>query len=231
MSAAFVFSAFLGAALAFLLEPLVAKMLLPSFGGTAAVWTTALVFFQSALVIGYAVAHISLRFLGVRRHAAFQVAVVAVALAVLPITVPSWTPPPDGAPVAAWLVLVLLAAVGLPFVALATNGPTIQRWYADLPIAGAAQPYRLFAASNAGSLLGLIAYPTLVEPNLDLPEQARWWAVGYLAFVGISILCAVLLRRALRTSSDAFAEPTGSAHDGRPDQPPDEPNTARRRAG
>jgi hypothetical protein len=233
MSAAFVVSAFLGAALAFLLEPLVAKMLLPSFGGTAAVWTTALVFFQSALVAGYAVAHVSLRALGVRRHAAFQVAVVAIALAGLPIAVPTWTRPPDAAPVALWLVLVLLAAVGLPFVALATNGPTIQRWYADLPVTGAAQPYRLFAASNAGSLLGLIAYPTLVEPNLDLPEQARWWAVGYLAFVGISVLCAVLVRRAVRSWSGALAqaEATGSAQDDRSDQPPDEPITARRRAG
>jgi hypothetical protein len=233
MSAAFVVSAFLGAALAFLLEPLIAKMLLPSFGGTAAVWTTALVFFQCALVVGYIVAHVSLRALGVRRHAAFQVAVVAIAVAVLPIAIPTWTRPPDDAPVAPWLVLVLLAAVGLPFVALATNGPTIQRWYADLPVAGAAQPYRLFAASNAGSLLGLIAYPTLVEPNLDLPEQARWWAVGYLAFIGISVLCAVLLRRAVQSRSGAFAgaEATGSAQDGRPGQPPNEPITARRRAG
>jgi hypothetical protein len=233
MSVAFVVSAFLGAALAFLLEPLIAKMLLPSFGGTAAVWTTALVFFQSALVIGYAIAHVSLRALGERRHAFFQVAVVAVALAVLPIAVPTWTRPPDGAPVAAWLILVLVAAVGLPFVALTTNGPTIQRWYADLPVAGAAEPYRLFAASNAGSLLGLIAYPTLVEPNLDLAEQARWWAAGYLAFVGISVVCAVMLRRALRGTNGeiAQAQTTRSEHAGWRVEPPDEPITARRRAG
>ena len=90
---------------------------------------------------------------------------------------------------------MLTAAVAFPFVALATNGPTIQRWYADLPVAGAAQPYRLFAASNAGSLVGLLAYPTLVEPNLDLPDQARWWAIGYVAFVAVSLVCAVLIRR------------------------------------
>ena len=152
-------------------------------------------FFQAALVAGYGVAHLSLRALGVRRHAIFQVALVAVALIALPIAVPAWTRSPDGAPTALWLVLVLTAAVGFPFVALATNGPTMQRWYADLPVAGAAQPYRLFAASNAGSLVGLIAYPTLVEPNLDLPDQARWWAVGYVAFVGLSVACAVVLRR------------------------------------
>ncbi|MGZ8501281.1 MAG: spermidine synthase [Candidatus Limnocylindrales bacterium] len=232
MSAAFVVSAFLGAALAFLLEPLIAKMLLPSFGGTAAVWTTALVFFQTALVAGYAVAHLSLRALGVRRHAIFQVAVVAIALAALPIAVPVWTRPPDGAPVALWLVLVLTAAVGLPFVALATNGPTIQRWYADLPVAGAPQPYRLFAASNAGSLVGLIAYPTLVEPNLDLTDQARWWAVGYLAFVGISFACAVALRRAMRRTHDSVVRPdaTGSGDGGRDSQPPEGQISARRRA-
>ncbi len=233
MSAAFVVSAFLGAALAFLLEPLVAKMLLPSFGGTAAVWTTALVFFQAALVAGYAIAHVSLRALGVRRHAAFQVAVVALGLVALPFAIPTWTRPPEGAPVALWLVLVLMVAVGLPFVALATNGPTVQRWYADLPVAGAAQPYRLFAASNAGSLLGLIAYPTLVEPNLDLAEQARWWAVGYLAFIGISMICAVVLRRAVQeTRGNRTPLPVmGTAHAGPAVGPADEAISGRRRAG
>ena len=231
MSLAFVVSAFLGAALAFLLEPLIAKMLLPSFGGTAAVWTTALVFFQAALVAGYAVAHVSLRALGVRRHAAFQVALVALALVALPIGIPGWTRPPDDAPVALWLVLVLVAAVGLPFVALATNGPTIQRWYADLPVSGATQPYRLFAASNAGSLVGLIAYPTLVEPNLDLPDQARWWAVGYLAFVAVSAICAVVLRRFVRGRPDGHPAPPDSV-DARPPRPvPDESISTRRRAG
>ena len=233
MSAAFVVSACLGAALAFLLEPLIAKMLLPSFGGTAAVWTTALVFFQAALVAGYAVAHVSLRALGVRRHAIFQIAVVVIVLAALPIAVPAWTRPPEGAPVALWLVLVLTAAVGLPFVALATNGPTIQRWYADLPLAGAAQPYRLFAASNAGSLVGLIAYPTLVEPNLDLTDQTRWWAVGYLAFVAISVVCAVVLRRAVRGTTATAGVPDHDASDAesRPgSQPGDGPTSTRRRA-
>jgi hypothetical protein len=230
MSVAFVVSACLGAALAFLLEPLIAKMLLPSFGGTAAVWTTSLVFFQAALVAGYAIAHVSVRALGVRRHAALQVAIVALAIVALPITVPAWTRPPDGAPTALWLVLVLTAAVGLPFVALATNGPTIQRWYAELPVAGASQPYRLFAASNAGSLVGLIAYPTLVEPNLDLPDQARWWTVGYIAFVAISLACAVALRRYGRPQASqppGQRDTTGSADS----RPLDERITARRRAG
>jgi hypothetical protein len=232
MSAAFVVSAFLGAALAFLLEPLIAKMLLPSFGGTAAVWTTALVFFQAALVAGYAVAHVSLKALGVRRHTLLQIAVVAVALAALPVAAPGWTRPSDGAPVALWLVLVLTAAVGLPFIALATNGPTIQRWYAELPIAGAAEPYRLFAASNAGSLVGLIAYPTLVEPNLDLPDQARWWALGYVAFVALSVACAIVLRRAIRGTSGPPAKPetTDTDQEPPPRQRSDPPITARRRA-
>jgi hypothetical protein len=150
------------AALAFLVEPLVARSLLPTYGGTSAVWTTALVFFQATLLCGYAWTHVTLTRLGLRRHALLQVGLVAVALATLmaaPLAVPSFVQPPSTAPTALWLVLVLTAMVGLPFLALSSASPTTQRWFAALP--GGVQPYRLFAASNAGSLIGLVAYPTL----------------------------------------------------------------------
>ena len=159
-------------------------------------WTTALVFFQSTLLAGYAWAHVTIASLGVRRQTLTQIVLVAVALIVLlgaPLTVPTFARPPDGAPTAIWLVLVLASMVGLPFLTLSSASPTTQRWFAALP--GGAEPYRLFAASNAGSLLGLVAYPTLVEPNLDLVDQVRWWTAGFAAFVAVSVGAALVVRR------------------------------------
>jgi hypothetical protein len=177
-------------------EPLVARLLLPAFGGTSAVWTTALVFFQSTLLVGYALAHLSLGALGLRRHAVFQVVVVLAALALLlvaPIGLPAFARPPDGVSEFAWLPLVLGTIVGVPFLVLSSASPSTQRWFAGLP--GGREPYRLFAASNAGSLIGLVAYPTLVEPNLDLVDQVRWWTAGFGVFVLATVGAAAVVRR------------------------------------
>ena len=188
------------------MEPLVARSLLPTYGGTSAVWTTALVFFQSTLLAGYAWAHLTFERLGPRRHAIAQIVLVCVALALAaaaPLAVPSFAQPPAGAPTALWLLLVLAAMVGLPFLALSSASPTTQRWFAALP--GGVEPYRLFAASNAGSLIGLVAYPTLVEPNLDLPDQARWWWVGFALFAVATVGAAAVIRRKGRERIDAAA--------------------------
>jgi hypothetical protein len=160
------------------------------------VWTTALVFFQTTLLVGYAWAHVTFSAFGLRRHALIQVGLVAVAFAVLavaPLAVPAFARPPSSAPTALWLVLVLTAMVGLPFLALSSASPTTQRWFAALP--GGVEPYRLFAASNAGSLIGLVAYPFLVEPNLDLPDQARWWWIGFGLFLVATVGAARIVRR------------------------------------
>ena len=93
--------------------------------------------------------------------------------------------------------------VGLPFFVLATASPTTQRWFAAVP--GTSEPYRLFAASNAGSLIGLIAYPTLVEPNLDLPDQARWWSIGFAVFAAGTVALALIVRRSGHLSRDDVA--------------------------
>ena len=153
-------------------------------------------FFQSTLLAGYALAHLTFSVLGLRRHAWLQVGLVVAALVVLlaaPLAVPSFARPPDGAPAALWLIGVLAAMVGLPFLVLSSASPTTQRWFAAMP--GGAEPYRLFAASNAGSLIGLVAYPILVEPNLDLPDQARWWSVGFALFALATAAIAVVVRR------------------------------------
>ena len=191
----FVLVAFLAAALAFLVEPLVARLLLPTYGGSSAVWTTALVFFQAVLLAGYAWAHLTWTSLGLRRHAWLQIGlggVTALLVIVAPVAVPAFARPPEGVFTALWLVLVMGAMVGLPFFVLATASPTTQRWFAALP--GGAEPYRLFAASNAGSLIGLVAYPTLVEPNLDLSDQARWWSIGFAGFAVATVGLAIVVR-------------------------------------
>ena len=191
-----------------------ARSLLPTYGGTSAVWTTALVFFQCTLLAGYAWAHLTFTTLGLQRHAWLQVGLVVAALAVLlvaPLAVPSFARPPAGVPTALWLVLVLAAMVGLPFLVLSSASPTTQRWFAALP--GGTEPYRLFAASNAGSLIGLVAYPTLVEPNLDLPDQARWWSIGFALFALATVGQALIVRRkgraAIATMRAAEARPAG----------------------
>ena len=159
-------------------------------------WTTALVFFQSVLLFGYAWAHVTSTRLQLRRHVVVQVGLVVVALVVLlpaPLAVPSFARAPASAPTALWLILVLTAIVGLPFFALSSASPTTQRWFAALP--GGLEPYRLFAASNLGSLIGLVAYPTLVEPNMDLLDQARWWSIGFALFVALTAATGLVVRR------------------------------------
>lgn len=186
-------TACLSAFLAFAVEPLVGRLLLPTYGGAAAVWTTALVFFQGAVLLGYALAHILIRWLGVRRAAFAELGVVALPLLALPVALPAAAAPPDGWDTAAWLLGVLILTVGAPFVALASATPTLQRWLAAAGGDSARQgAFRLFAAANVGSLVGLLAYPTLIEPNLDLDAQARLWAAGYIVF-GLLVAVGVVV--------------------------------------
>lgn len=204
-------TACLAAFLAFAVEPLVGRLLLPSYGGAAAVWTTALVFFQGALLIGYAIAHVLIRSLGVRRAAVAELVIVGLPLLALPVGLPAAAAPPDGADTAAWLLGVLILAVAAPFVALATATPTLQRWLAAAGGASARSgAFRLFAAANVGSLVGLLAYPTLIEPNLDLDVQARLWAAGYGAFVALIVAGAVIVSRRAPVAEGRPEAGTGS---------------------
>lgn len=180
---------FVGASLLFVVQPMVAKLLLPVLGGSPAVWNTCMVFFQAALLAGYAWAHVSVKWLGVRRQAWVHAGLVVLGLIALPIALPTSQPPPDASPIP-WLLGVLAVAVGIPFVLVATGGPILQRWFAATGHKAAADPYFLYAASNAGSLLALIAYPLVIEPNLTLAQQRDWWRWGYLAFAALVALCA-----------------------------------------
>ncbi|MGO9324661.1 MAG: spermidine synthase [Terracidiphilus sp.] len=194
----FTFSMFLSAALLFVVEPMVGKMMMPLLGGTPAVWNTCLVFFQAVLLAGYLYAHAVLKFFGRRMQIAIHLVMVALPLLIvglLPLHIPAgWEPPAESNPVG-WVLLLLLVAVGLPFFALSATTSIMQRWFADSGMKDAGDPYFLYAASNAGSLVGLLAYPLLLEPLLRLHTQSRLWSVAYAVFVAFTAACAYLAWR------------------------------------
>jgi hypothetical protein len=183
---------FVGAALVFLVQPMLAKMVLPLFGGSPAVWLVSLVFFQAVLLVGYSFAHLSMRFLSVRRQALVQLGVLLTPFPFLPTVVNSDAAVGDVAPALA-VVALLAVAAGIPYFVVTTASPVLQRWFAATGDRSADDPYFLYAASNAGSLLGLLAYPIVIEPQLDLGDQARLWAAGYTLFVVLAVACAARL--------------------------------------
>lgn len=195
MTALYALTICASAALLFLVQPMFARMVLPLLGGSPAVWNTAMVFFQAALLAGYAYAHAGAAWLGVRRHAALHVVVLLLPLAVLPIAVPAgWTPPTQGNP-SPWLLGLMAVAVGLPFFAVSATSPLLQRWFAATGHRQASDPYFLYAASNIGSMAALLAYPFVVEPHLRLAQQSRLWMWAYWLLVLLIAACAAVLWR------------------------------------
>ena len=185
----------LSAFLLFQVQPLIAKLILPWFGGSAAVWTSCMLFFQMALLGGYAYAHWVNGQDG-RRQTYIHVALLALSFLSLPILPSPWWKP-QGVEDPLLRILGLLAAtVGLPYFLLASTSPLLQSWYSRSN--GGAMPYRFFALSNAGSMLGLLTYPILIEPYLTSGQQAWMWSLSYAAFV---LVCAVVAWR----SRDAHA--------------------------
>ena len=194
---------FLTSGLLFAVEPLIAKGLLPSLGGGATVWTTAVAFFQLALVVGYLYAHLASTRLGLRRHAALHVVLLGAVALALPLAPVNGVAPATHQTL--WLFGRLAATIGLPFVLLAATSPLLQAWFASTGSRGARDPYFLYAASNAGSMLALLAYPALIEPWLGLAHQRRLWSSGMILAVGLVATCAVVSLR--RSSSPAPAAP------------------------
>ncbi|HMG60911.1 MAG TPA: fused MFS/spermidine synthase [Burkholderiales bacterium] len=197
---------FLSAFLLFQVQPLIAKIILPWFGGSAAVWTTCMLFFQLLLLAGYVYSHAYVRLrIPARRH--IHIALLAVAAAALPLAAgTAWKP--EGGEDPTWRILGLLAtSVGLPYFVLSTTGPLVQAWYARSH-EGAA-PYRLFALSNLGSMLALLSYPLAVEPLLTLGTQATIWSAGFVLF---ALACAMLAWR----SKGAEAQHLAGGESGKP---------------
>ncbi len=204
----FAITLFCSASLIFVIQPMVGKMLLPLFGGTPAVWNTCMVFFQFALLAGYAYAHASATLLGARRQAVLHLAVLALPLATLPFDFgnPQRTELTN-APVA-WLLQELTVTVGLAFLVLSSTAPLLQKWLTETRHRSAHDPYYLYAASNLGSFAALLGYPLVVEPLLPLDRQSTWWTAGYGLCAGCIVVCAVFSWFLPRRGIDAAIAPS-----------------------
>lgn len=207
MVALFTVTLFVSAGLLFLVQPMFARLVLPLLGGSPAVWNTAMVFYQAALLAGYGYAHFSNTRLSPRQRAAVHLLLLAIPMAFLPIAIPhGWSPPITGNP-APWLLALMSASVGLPFFAISTTSPVLQKWFTATGHTRAADPYFLYVASNIGSLLALLCYPFWIEPHLSLATQFRLWMWGYLSLLALVATCAVLLWKTARLPAPPDCRP------------------------
>jgi len=225
--------------LLFLIQPMIAKMILPLLGGTPAVWNTCLVFFQASLLAGYLYAYALSRLLEPRKQSLWHFGMLLLPFLTLPLmllpvrllhgtslssTAPalilldnvgvhSWLlQTPDPAYPIPWLLMLMITCVGLPFFVVSATAPLLQHWFASTSQPGSNDPYFLYAASNGGSLFGLFAYPVIVEPHLALEDQAWAWEIGYGLLVGLIIFCAFVLWRAdPRLQSSMISSESASA--------------------
>jgi len=198
---------FLGAFLLFLVEPLFAKLILPWFGGSAAVWSTCLVFFQCALLLGYLYADVTSRRLSPVQQSFLHIALLLACLLFLPITPhSSWRPQEGSDP--AWRILGLLTvSIGLPFVLLSATSPLMQMWYARRN--SGAEPYHLFALSNFASMLALLSFPLWIEPHVASHRQALLWSALFAIFVALCSLVAWNARSSIAVERTSWSDATG----------------------
>jgi hypothetical protein len=186
------FTLFLSAFLLFWIQPLFGKMALPLLGGSPGVWNTAMLFFQLTLLVGYTYVHILCKHISITVQPYVHIFVLCLAITFLPIEVAS-TPEGTEIPLV-WLLGMLVTSIGLPFFAVSTSAPLLQRWFSLSDHVEAKSPYFLYAASNLGSLAALICYPVFFEPLFRLTQQGRLWAAGYGLLIALTTLCAIMLR-------------------------------------
>jgi len=203
----FALATFSCSALIFWVEPLTGKQLLPLVGGAPAVWNVCLLFFQLALLLGYAFAHGLTRIPAARAQAGVYLLVVVAGALLLPARFTAV--PADPSQPAVWLLLQLAQELLLPFVALAAAAPLLQHWYSRTTSASAHDPYFLYASSNAGSLLALLAFPVLLEPSFSIGAQSRAWTA---LFVAVMLLSAATSLRARTAIAPAAATPSSRPH-------------------
>ena len=198
---------FLSAFLLFQVQPIIARIILPWFGGSAGVWTTCMLFFQMVLLAGYAYSHGVIRGLSPKRLSMLHIALLAASLLVLPV-IPGTAWKPAGGEEPTLRILGLLAVtIGLPYFMLSTTGPLLQAWFARDPAMGGRPPYRLYALSNLGSMLALLTYPVVVEPSLASRTQAYVWSGGFVLF---GALCAYAAWRSSQFAPSGAAEVNNS---------------------
>jgi hypothetical protein len=186
---------FVSALLLFSVQPLFTKMVLPRLGGSPAVWSVAMVFFQSLLLAGYAYAHYLMRLRNRMIPVAVHLVLLVIALATLPLSIAGgWGEPPTSG-YALWLLGLFAVSIGLPFFALAANNPLLQAWFVRTGHPNGPDPYFLYASSNIGSFLALLSYPVLLEPMFALRTQNLIWTAGYGLLIVLIAACGVLLLR------------------------------------
>lgn len=202
----FAVAIFTSASLVFVVQPMVTKLVLPMLGGSPAVWNTAMVFFQAALLGGYLYAHLLQRVASIKLQVAVHLGLLLIAALFLPLRINGWLGDPDPAAPIAWLLATLALSVGAPFAVLSATAPLLQAWFARVRAGypDGKNPYVLYAASNLGSFLALLSYPFVIEPLTNLFGQRMGWTGGYWAFLlMVAALAFVVWSRRL----DRAAEP------------------------
>jgi SAM-dependent methyltransferase len=221
MSLRFAATLLVSATLLFACQPMIARMTVPLLGGAPAVWIICSLCFQGLLLAGYAYAHLVAARFTPRVQVGLQLVLVAAALAVMPIAVdPAWARTLTEREPALGLVVLILRVVGLPFFVLSTTSPLLQRWFADL---GERDPYYLYVASNAGSMLALLGYPLVIDPLLGIGGQSRALQIGYVAYGVMVLACGVSAARASGAARFELTRPVSV-----PDAPPGERGARRR---
>lgn len=207
--ALFTATVFAGATLLFWIQPLFTKMALPLLGGSSSVWNTAMVFFQAMLLAGYAYAHLLSRYLRPSIQVIVHAATLSAAALFLPVGIDAGWRPEEAASPTLWLLALLTACLGAPFFAVAATAPLVQRWFSQTNHPDARDPYFLYAASNAGSVAVLLAFPFLIEPQLTNQAQAWAWAIGFAALAFGVLGCGAMMMKGPRQSV-AEAESTAA---------------------
>jgi hypothetical protein len=228
----FAITLFVSAFLLFLVQPMIGKLVLPKLGGTPQVWNTCMVFFQSVLLLGYAYTHSVSTRLKLRQQLVLHGILLVIPIGLIlwhPFyeTVHGWTPPAGSNPIPQTLLLLAIV-VGIPFFVVSTSAPLLQKWFAYSGDKAAQDPYFLYGASNLGSLLSLLAYPALVEPWTELPQQSVIWLVGYVALAGLIGYCAYMIYKlappdSVLEAQAALATASASANEAPPPAAPSEP--------
>ncbi|MBI3699235.1 MAG: fused MFS/spermidine synthase [Afipia sp.] len=202
---------FTSALLLFSVQPLFTKMVLPRLGGSPAVWSVAMVFFQSLLLGGYAYAHYLMTLKSRVTPVVIHLALLAVAMLTLPLSIASGWGEPPASGYAFWLLGLFVVSIGLPFFALAANNPMLQAWFVRTGHPDGPDPYFLYASSNIGSFLALLSYPVLLEPMFTLRTQNLIWTVGYGLLIVLIAACGILLVRSPPMTAAAIEASDGDA--------------------
>src|SRR5580658_2488263 len=198
---------FVSALLLFSVQPLFTKMVLPRLGGSPAVWSVAMVFFQSLLLAGYAYAHLLMQIKNRVIPVVVHLVLLVIALLTLPLSISGAFGEPPNSGYAFWLLALFAVSIGLPFFALAANNPMLQAWFVRTGHPNGPDPYFLYASSNIGSFLALLSYPVLLEPMFALRTQNLMWTGGYGLLILLIAGCGVLLLRSpARAAADIEIE-------------------------